>query len=65
MVLADTTLAYGWALVTLQNDNTPGVIHSWAYEDTGAAILVGVPEPSHSLLVALGLSAVALRRRRA
>ncbi|MFT5108629.1 MAG: hypothetical protein ACI8XO_003715 [Verrucomicrobiales bacterium] len=65
VVLADTTVAYGWALVMLQDDNTPGVIHSWAYEDTGATILVGaIPEPSHSLLAILGLATLALRRRR-
>ena len=64
-MLADTTLAYGWALVTLQDDNTPGVIHSWAYEDTGAPITAGaIPEPSHTLLVVLGLASLALRRRR-
>jgi hypothetical protein len=32
------TVAYGWVEVTFQNnDNTPGVIHGWAYDDTGAA----------------------------
>lgn len=65
MVLADTTVAYGWAEVTLQNDNTPGVIHSWAYQDTGAVLRVGaIPEPTQTLLFALGLAATALRRRR-
>lgn len=65
LVLADTTVAYGWAEVTLQNDNTPGVIHSWAYENTGAPIAIEVvPEPTQTLLLALGLSASVLRRRR-
>ncbi|MFT5409791.1 MAG: hypothetical protein ACI8XO_000755 [Verrucomicrobiales bacterium] len=52
--LASSTIAYGWALVTLQDDNTPGVIHSWAYDNAGAPLAVGVLEPSHGLLVALG-----------
>jgi|TARA_B110000881_G_scaffold52816_1_gene44897 hypothetical protein len=64
MVLEDATVAYGWAEVTLQSDNTPGVIHAWAYDDTGAEIAVAVPEPTHTLLIALGLSASTLRRRR-
>jgi hypothetical protein len=66
VVLADTTLAYGWMRVTLQNDNTPGVIHEWAYQDSGGQIQVGqtIPEPSHALLTCLGLAALALRRRR-
>ena len=65
VILADTTVAYGWAEVTLQNDNTPGVIHAWAFEDSGASIRVAeIPEPTQTLLVALGLMASALRRRR-
>jgi len=56
--------SHGWAEVTLQSDNTPGVIHAWAYGDTGAEIAVAVPEPTHTLLIALGLSASTLRRRR-
>lgn len=63
--LADTTLAYGWMRVTLQDDNTPGTIHEWAYQDDGTSIPVGaIPEPSHALLTVLGLAALALRRRR-
>jgi hypothetical protein len=65
LVLADTTVAYGWAEVTFRNDNTPGVIHSWAYEDTGQDIRVlEIPEPSSSLLLMLGLSASVIGRRR-
>ena len=65
VVLEDATVAYGWAEVTLQSDNTPGMIHSWAFDDTGAPLAVAaVPEPTHSLLLALGLLASALRRRR-
>ncbi len=63
--IAGPTTAYGWARVTFQNDNTPGVIHEWAYEDTGAPIEVGaIPEPSLALLTSIGLAALALRRRR-
>jgi hypothetical protein len=65
VVLDDTTVAYGWAEVTLQNDNMPGVIHSWAYEDTGQDIRVlEIPEPSLPVLTTLGLALLALRRRR-
>jgi len=59
------TTAYGWMRVTLQNDNTAGVIHGWAYQDNGQPIPAGViPEPSHAMLTCLGLAALALRRRR-
>ena len=65
VVLADTTVAYGWAEVTLQDDNTQGVIHSWAYEDTGQDIRVlEIPEPSLPVLTSVGLALLALRRRR-
>lgn len=65
VILADTTVAYGWAEVTLQDDNTPGVIHGWAYEDDGTSLRVGaIPEPASTLLLALGFTASALRRRR-
>jgi hypothetical protein len=66
MEVAGTSPAYGWMEVTLQDDNTPGVIHSWAYEDNGSSLAVGslIPEPSHSMLIALGLVVTALRRRR-
>ena len=65
VVLEDATVAYGWTEVTLQSDNTPGMIHAWAYDDTGASIAVGaVPEPTHPLLLALGLLTSILRRRR-
>ena len=68
MEVAGTSPVYGWMEVTLQDDNTPGVIHSWAYEDNGSPLragkLVAIPEPSHSMLIALGLVVTALRRRR-
>jgi len=56
---------YGWMKVTLQENNqAEGVIHEWAIEDSGNAILVGVPEPSASLLAALALGGIFLRRKR-
>lgn len=65
LVLEDSTVAYGWAEVTLQDDNTPGVIHGWAYEDTGSSILVGqIPEPSGAVLAVLGALLPLCRRRR-
>lgn len=68
MEVSGTSPVYGWMEVTLQDDNTPGVIHSWAYEDNGSPLragsLVAIPEPSHSMLIALGLLVTVLRRRR-
>ncbi len=65
LVLEDSTVAYGWAEVTLRDDNLPGVIHRWAYEDTGAPIAVAeIPEPSQAFLAALGLLVPILRRSR-
>ena len=65
VVLANNTVAYGWAEVTLQANDVPGVIHSWAYEDTGQDIRVlEIPEPGLPVLTTLGLVLLALRRRR-
>lgn len=54
---------YGWMQVTLQDNDGVGVLHSWAYDDSGGSILVGVPEPGISVLGFLGL-ALAMRRQR-
>ena len=65
VVLSDNTTAYGWMRVTLRNDNMEGVIHEWAYENSGAPIEVGaIPEPSLTLLASIGLAALTLRRKR-
>jgi hypothetical protein len=54
--LTDATLAYGWAEVTFQNDNTPGMIHGWAYDSSGAAVgVTAIPEPTSSLILGCGL----------
>ena len=63
--LDDATLVNGWIEVTLQDDDTPGVIHQWAFEDSGASIRVGqIPEPSQTVLSLFGLTLLALRRRK-
>ncbi len=55
---------YGWALVTFENNDGVGTLHSWAYEDTGGAIQVGaVPEPTGGVLVLMAAAAGLLRRR--
>ncbi|MEN8772097.1 MAG: PEP-CTERM sorting domain-containing protein [Akkermansiaceae bacterium] len=59
------TVANGWMEVTFQNNDVPGVIHSWAYDDTGAPLAVGaIPEPTQGVMLLLGLTAAAMRRRR-
>jgi hypothetical protein len=56
---------YGWALVTLENNDGAGVLHEWAFEDTGAAIQVAaVPEPNLPTLVSSLAFLWLLRRRR-
>lgn len=54
---------YGWALVTLEANTTEGVLHAWAFQDDGSALMVGVPEPGSLLLALLGVATL-LRRRR-
>jgi hypothetical protein len=55
---------FGWARVTLENNDGVGVLHEWAFDNTGAAIQVAaVPESSAALLGGLGLLML-LRRRR-
>ena len=61
----DFGLVFGWLEVTLNPNTSEGTIHSWAFDTTGASIIVGaVPEPSSALLAALGSSLLLLRRRR-
>lgn len=60
-------LVYGWALVTLENNNGVGLLHEWAYDATGAAIQVAaVPEPASLTFVgSLGVLLLLRRRRSA
>lgn len=56
---------YGWMRVTFTFDEPGGIIHDWAYDDTGASIFAGiVPEPSRAMLLMLGTMGGFLRRRR-
>ena len=66
LTLPNNTVAYGWASVTLQDNNgAGGVVHSWAFEDSGASIMVGqVPEPTAPLLSLIALAPLLWRRKR-
>lgn len=56
---------YGWILTTLNPNTSEGTIHSWAYDDTGAALNTGtIPEPTNALLSLLALLGLTLRRQR-
>lgn len=57
---------YGWMRVTLTANSTTGVIHDWAWENSGGGIPAGqVPEPASWLsLLAAGLGTLLQRRRR-
>lgn len=41
IVLENAASSYGWMRVTLSENGSNGVIHSWAYEDSGGSILTG------------------------
>ena len=56
------TPIHGWLKVTVRDDGTPGAIEQWAWDPTGAAILV--PEPGVMTLTTLALAGLATRRRR-
>lgn len=61
-----TQQLYGWARLTISADFTTATLVDWAYEDSGAAIITPVPEPSAVIFSATALvSASFLRRRRA
>jgi hypothetical protein len=54
---------YGWMRIEVTANNPGGVVHDWAFEDTGAPIITGmVPEPSSLLL--LGFAPLLICRRR-
>ncbi|MEO5712284.1 MAG: PEP-CTERM sorting domain-containing protein [Luteolibacter sp.] len=60
---------FGWMRVSFSNDGSTGMIHEWAYENSGSAITIGagaaaVPEPSVVCSVLLGVAGFCFRRRK-
>jgi hypothetical protein len=51
---------------TFTNNTSGGVIHDWAYENSGSSITVGsVPELSRAMLLFVGfVTLISCRRRR-
>jgi len=55
---------YGWLQVSLNDDPSGGVIHSYAYEsDIGVPIGAGVPEPGTAANILVAAASLILRRR--
>lgn len=59
---------YGWMKVTFTANTSGGLIQSWAYDDSGGAIMAGsfltIPEPGRVSLLAFGFIGMWMRRRR-
>lgn len=55
---------FGWVRVVFTNGAPGGLIRDWAYDDSGAPMLAGAPEPGRVLLLVAGLMTLAQRRRR-
>jgi hypothetical protein len=56
---------YGWMRVVLSNTASTGLVKDWAYENSGASILVAaVPEPSVFAVLLIGGAGFCFRRRR-
>lgn len=60
-----TTTHYGWMRISLADtlQGQPRAIVEYAYEDSGAAIPAGVPEPASLGMLALGAAGIVARRR--
>jgi hypothetical protein len=55
---------FGWIRVSLNDDNSGGTIHGYAYETiAGLAIPAGVPEPGTTSVILLTATTLLLRRR--
>lgn len=56
---------FGWVRLVVTANQPGGVVKDWAYDDSGAPIVVGaIPEPSVALLVGVMPLAFLRRRRR-
>ncbi|MBL9131749.1 MAG: hypothetical protein JNG86_11150 [Verrucomicrobiaceae bacterium] len=55
---------FGWIRLVFTNATAGGLIKDWVYDDSGAPILAGAPEPGRVVFLFLGLLALAQRRRR-
>lgn len=55
---------FGWMRVVFTNATPGGLIRDWGYDDTGASIAAGAPEPARVLFFLIGLVSIGLRRRR-
>lgn len=55
---------FGWLRVSLNDDSSGGIIHSYAYESlTGTAIGAGVPEPGSTAALLFTAAALLFNRR--
>lgn len=55
---------FGWIRLVFTNAAVGGIIKDWVYDDSGAPIVAGAPEPGRALLLLVGLMSLAQRRRR-
>ena len=51
IVSENATSSYGWMRVTLSENGANGVIHSWAYENSGGSILTGATGEANQRVV--------------
>jgi hypothetical protein len=59
----DPRYAYGWAHISVNEDKSLSLLGSAMSLDGSSLIVGAIPEPSAGVLLLLGLSALALRRR--